>query len=48
MKAFRRQIYNYSKGHVAYHLITLFRDRDLRALVRIFIELPRYHASQIC
>jgi GT2 family glycosyltransferase len=47
MKAFRRQIYNYSKGHVAYHLITLFRDRDPRALVRIFIELPCYHASRI-
>jgi len=47
MKAFRRQIYNYSKGHVAYHLITLFRDHDPRALLRIFIELPRYHASRI-
>jgi cellulose synthase/poly-beta-1,6-N-acetylglucosamine synthase-like glycosyltransferase len=47
MKEFRRQIFNYSKGHVAYHLITLFRDRDPRALARIFIELPRYHFSQI-
>jgi O-antigen biosynthesis protein len=40
LKALRRQIYNYSKGHVAYQLTTLFNDRDLRALVRIFVELP--------
>jgi glycosyltransferase involved in cell wall biosynthesis len=40
MVAFRRQIVNYSKGHVAYHLVTLFRDHDLRGLVRIFAELP--------
>jgi len=24
----RRQIFNYSKGHVAYHLTTILRDRD--------------------
>ncbi|WP_028324665.1 glycosyltransferase family 2 protein [Desulfatirhabdium butyrativorans] len=47
MKALRRQIYNYSKGHVAYHLTTLFQDGDLRALSRLFYELPRYHASRI-
>jgi O-antigen biosynthesis protein len=47
MSELRRQIYNYSKGHVAYHLTTLLRDRDLRALIRILIELPRYHASRI-
>jgi GT2 family glycosyltransferase len=47
MKAFRRQIYNYSKGHVAYHLFTLFRDRDPRALLQIFIHLPLYHVSRI-
>lgn len=32
LKALYRQLYNYSKGHVAYHLTTLFRDHDLRAL----------------
>jgi GT2 family glycosyltransferase len=37
---FRQQIYNYSKGHVAYHLTTLFRDHDLRALLRLGFELP--------
>lgn len=37
---FRHQIYSYSKGHVAYHLTTLLRDHDLRALVRLGFELP--------
>lgn len=41
MKALRRQLYAYSKGHVAYQLTTLFRDRDRRALVRLGYELPR-------
>lgn len=40
-RALRRQIYSYSKGHVAYHLTTLTRDRDRRALVRLFYSLPR-------
>ncbi len=40
MTALRRQIYNYSKGHVAYHLTTLIRDHDLRALFRLMVELP--------
>jgi O-antigen biosynthesis protein len=39
----RRQIFNYSKGHVAYHLTTLFRERDSRALIRLLLELPRVH-----
>lgn len=46
-EAFRKQIFAYSKGHVAYHLTTLFRDRDPRALVRIALELPRAHLSRI-
>jgi GT2 family glycosyltransferase/SAM-dependent methyltransferase len=40
-KAFRHQIYNYSKGHVAYHLMTLLRDNDRRALVRLLLRLPQ-------
>jgi len=40
-RAFRRQIYHYSKGHVAYHLTTLFRDRDLRVILYLFLTLPR-------
>ena len=43
MGALRRQIYNYSKGHVAYHLITWIRDHDLRGLLRLFMELPKAH-----
>jgi GT2 family glycosyltransferase len=39
-KALRRQIYNYSKGHVSYHLTTLFRDGDRRAIIRLLYELP--------
>jgi GT2 family glycosyltransferase len=40
-RALRRQIYGYSKGHVAYHLTTLFRDGDRRALVRLLYSLPK-------
>ena len=47
MPALRRQIFGYSKGHVAYHLTTLFRDHDLRALLRLGLHLPRWHLRQI-
>jgi len=40
MSKLRHQLFNYSKGHVAYHLVTMVRDHDLRALVRLAIELP--------
>lgn len=40
MEALRKQLFNYSKGHVAYHLATLIHDHDLRALVRLGWELP--------
>jgi GT2 family glycosyltransferase len=36
----QRQIFAYSKGHVAYHLLTFMKYRDRRALTRIFAELP--------
>jgi GT2 family glycosyltransferase len=39
--ALRDQIYSYSKGHVAYHLTTLLRDGDTRALIRLGYSLPR-------
>jgi O-antigen biosynthesis protein len=39
--ALRRQLYGYSKGHVAYHLTTLFRDGDRRALWDLTVGLPR-------
>lgn len=40
LPALRRQMYNYSKGHVAYLLTTLFRHRDLRVLRRLLLTLP--------
>jgi len=47
MPALRHQIYNYSKGHVAYHLTTLLQDRDLRALTRLLLSLPRSQLGRI-
>uniref|UniRef100_A0A7C4RQW0 Glycosyltransferase n=1 Tax=Desulfatirhabdium butyrativorans TaxID=340467 RepID=A0A7C4RQW0_9BACT len=47
MSDLQRQIYAYSRGHVAYHLTTLFRDGDFRALTALFYTLPRYHAARI-
>lgn len=47
MAALRKQIYAYSKGHVAYHLTTCLRDGDLRGLVRVLYELPVTHARRI-
>jgi O-antigen biosynthesis protein len=43
MPALRRQLYAYSKGHVAYQLTTLIRDGDLRAVFRLLVELPRLY-----
>ncbi len=40
MEALRGQLYNYSKGHVAYHLTTWGRDGDRRALTRLARDLP--------
>lgn len=47
MSALRRQIYSYSKGHVAYLLCTLLRDHDVRALTRLCWRLPRWQLQQI-
>ena len=46
--ALRRQIYAYSKGHVAYHLTTLLRDGDWRALVRLGFSLPKTYVVRAC
>jgi len=42
-RALRRQIYAYAKGHVAYQLTTLVRNREARAIVRLLLELPRVY-----
>lgn len=47
MPALEHQIYSYSKGHVAYHLTTLLRDKDPRALVRLGWSLPRVYAKRL-
>jgi GT2 family glycosyltransferase len=46
LKGLRRQIYAYSKGHVAYHLTTWIRDGDRRALIRLICELPLTYARR--
>lgn len=43
LRALRRQIFEYSKGHVAYHLTTLLRDRDWRPLINLMVLLPGRH-----
>lgn len=40
--ALKRQIYNYSKSQLAYHLITVKQDRDLRGLVNAFYAYPKW------
>jgi O-antigen biosynthesis protein len=47
MSALRRQLYNYSKGFVAYHLTTVLCDRDFRALGTLLIFLPLYHLKRL-
>jgi GT2 family glycosyltransferase len=41
-KALWRQIYAYSKGHAAYHIVTFKNEGDLRALTRLLAEVPIY------
>ena len=46
LPSLRRQIYAYSKGHIAYHLTTLLREGDARALIRFFYSLPRTYVRR--
>ncbi len=45
--ALERQLYGYSKGHVAYHLNVLLRDGDWRGLSQLFLSLPLWHAHRL-
>lgn len=47
IQSLRRQLYNYSKGHVAYHLTTVINDGDLRGMLDVFIRLPRWRFHQL-
>lgn len=44
--ALRSQIFDYSKGHVAYQLTTLIDERDPRALVRLAWSLPKTYVGR--
>ena len=46
LAALRRQIRAYSRGHVAYHLTTLMRDRDFRAIARLVYSLPTTYVKR--
>jgi GT2 family glycosyltransferase len=47
MADLNRQLSNYSKGGVSYHLTTLINDGDLRALFGIFLEMPKWYIARI-
>ncbi len=47
LTALRRQLYNYSKGHVSYHLTTWLRDHDWRALFHIYGQLPLWNVKRL-
>ncbi len=46
-KALQDQIYNYSKGHTAYHLTTFLNDQDCRGLIHIGAVLSIYQLKQV-
>ncbi|MEL6469793.1 MAG: glycosyltransferase [Cyanobacteria bacterium J06623_4] len=45
--ALRKQIYNYSKGHVAHNLTTWLKDSDWRGLAQVLLGLPLAHVYRI-
>jgi O-antigen biosynthesis protein len=47
MPELRKQLFNYSKGNIGYHLTVLLRDRDLRVLPTVLIFLPIYYAKRL-
>jgi GT2 family glycosyltransferase len=47
MRALRRQIYAYSKGHVAYNLKTWISYRDTRALFHLAMTLPKWQLKKL-
>ncbi|WP_197050736.1 glycosyltransferase family 2 protein [Deinococcus sp. YIM 77859] len=47
MAALRRQMYAYSKGHVAYHLTTWLRDGDARGLLHLLVHVPWWRVRQV-
>jgi len=47
LPALHRQMFAYSTGHVAYHLVTWLRDGDARGLLHLGYQLPRWRLRQI-
>ena len=47
MAGLRRQIYNYSKGHIAYHLVTFRNDGDWRVLSHMLIHIPSWYLRKL-
>jgi hypothetical protein len=46
-KALRRQLINYSKGHVAYHLMIWLKQKDRRGLFYLLVQLPFGHVYRL-
>ncbi|MGY6214221.1 glycosyltransferase [Methylolobus aquaticus] len=46
-EALKKQLYNYSKGHVSYNLNTWIRDGDWRGLFYVAYELPKFQLSRL-
>lgn len=42
----KKQVFAYSKGHVAYHLITWMKYGDRRGLHRVLVDLPRTYLKR--
>ncbi len=47
MAELRRQFYNYSKGLIAYQIVTLFNDGDFRGLFTILFCVPYWRALDL-
>ena len=47
MAELKKQLFNYSKGNIAYHGTVLIHDRDLRVLPTVFIFLPIYYFKKL-
>lgn len=47
LAALHRQLYNYSKAHVSWQLLTLLHHGDWRSLRNLFLGLPSFHLRRI-
>ncbi len=47
MGELKRQIFNYSKGNIGYHLTVLLREKDWRVLPTVLVFLPIYYGKRL-